>query len=227
MRNVRGIPQEAEQAVESISEVIGPWSTRNWENIDKNNVYITQVITKGDPWANSYKMLQDKKGEIQRLLRRGRFKVVLQEKVPHDANILGGRFFLAIKNTDTQEQRYKARFIIQGNLDKEKKDDGTWFTKFSSRLSSTFVCPCLDYGIQRLVKRHLSSLIAGQKFISTQRRNFNSVQTRSWRLWNHFTAWQIPAIGGIASWNLISSTSWICCQPKVTLACTTSMLLVN
>ena len=54
------------------------------------------------------------------MIKRGTWKVVCQSEVPDDANIRGGRFVLAIKNPDTDEEIYKARFVVQGHKDKEK-----------------------------------------------------------------------------------------------------------
>ena len=41
-------------------------------------------------------------------------------KVPADANILSSRFAFALKNPGTSNERYKARFIVQGHQDREK-----------------------------------------------------------------------------------------------------------
>lgn len=41
-------------------------------------------------------------------------------KIPKDSNIMGGRFELAIKDPETNEERYEARFVIQGHRDRDK-----------------------------------------------------------------------------------------------------------
>lgn len=53
------------------------------------------------------------------LLRRGALKIVMGKDIPKHENILGGRFVLAIKNVGTDEEIYKARFVVQGHIDIE------------------------------------------------------------------------------------------------------------
>ena len=65
---------------------------------------------------------EPKKKEIQGLIERGAFKIVPKESVPHGANLLKGRFVLAIKDPGTKDQRFKARFVIQGHKDQEKQN---------------------------------------------------------------------------------------------------------
>lgn len=61
------------------------------------------------------------KNEINGLLERGEFKYIGTKSVPQNANILGGIFVLSIKQPDTAFEKYKARVIVQGHKDKEKK----------------------------------------------------------------------------------------------------------
>lgn len=66
-------------------------------------------------------MFEDAKAkELAGLADRGVYEVVCREDIPVDANVLGGRFVLAIKNADTQKEVYKARFVVQGHTDTEK-----------------------------------------------------------------------------------------------------------
>ena len=58
--------------------------------------------------------------EIEGLLKKGSFKVVIREEVSNNSNILGGRFILAIKSTNTSEENYKARFVVRGHRDRYK-----------------------------------------------------------------------------------------------------------
>lgn len=44
-----------------------------------------------------------------------------RKDVPSDANVFGGCFVLAIKNARTEDELYKARFVVQGHTDIEKK----------------------------------------------------------------------------------------------------------
>ena len=58
--------------------------------------------------------------EIEGLLKRGTFKIVVREEIPRNLNILDGRFILVIKNPNTREEIYKARFVVQGHRDRDK-----------------------------------------------------------------------------------------------------------
>eukprot|EP00171_Calliarthron_tuberculosum_P004844 IDg4844t1 len=53
-----------------------------------------------DPRASRKEMTDAKRKEIQELLERETFKVLLREEVPTDANALPGRFVIAIKSTE-------------------------------------------------------------------------------------------------------------------------------
>lgn len=54
------------------------------------------------------------------LLYKGAFRVVLNEDLEENANILGGRFVLTIKHKDKDNEVLKASFVVQGHLDREK-----------------------------------------------------------------------------------------------------------
>lgn len=49
------------------------------------------------------------------------FEVVDRNDVRKDAKVMGGRFVLAIKNTETGRPSYKARFVVQVHVDREKE----------------------------------------------------------------------------------------------------------
>ena len=79
---------------------------------------MTEVIQYSDPRAE--KFAEAKKKEIQGLIDRNTWKVVLKRDVPVDANVLGGRLVLAIKDEGTRNEVWKARFVVQGYRDKPK-----------------------------------------------------------------------------------------------------------
>lgn len=54
------------------------------------------------------------------LAERGLYEVVCRDEIPADADTLGGRFVLAIKNVKTKYELYKARFVVQAHTDVEK-----------------------------------------------------------------------------------------------------------
>lgn len=61
------------------------------------------------------------KKEVLGLLDRGTLKIVLQEDVTSDSNVLPGRFVLSIKSDNDGFIKWKARFFISGYRDKLKK----------------------------------------------------------------------------------------------------------
>ena len=87
---------------------------------DEDEVYLTEIISKGDNRANSKEMTKAKRQEIMSLLERGTFKVILREEIPKDANVLPGRFVLALKSTEDNNVKYKARYVIGGHRDRLK-----------------------------------------------------------------------------------------------------------
>lgn len=58
--------------------------------------------------------------EIQGHLKRGTWKLGMEDESPSDANILSGRFVLSIRDSKTEKSIYKARFVVQGYRDKDK-----------------------------------------------------------------------------------------------------------
>ena len=83
-------------------------------------MFLTEILDRTDPRANSAKMTEAKKKEIKNLLDRGTFKVILKEDIPHDGNILPGRFVLTLKSNDGGDVKFKARYVIGGHRDKSK-----------------------------------------------------------------------------------------------------------
>ena len=69
-------------------------------------VYLTEVIDKSDPRAHSTEMREAKRAEVQELLKRGIFKVILRSELPNGANLLSTRFVLAIKSNADGKIKY-------------------------------------------------------------------------------------------------------------------------
>jgi hypothetical protein len=55
------------------------------------------------------------------LLERRTFKVVHREEIPKHAPVMKGRFVLVIKTRDTDQEVYKAHYVVQGFLDPLKQ----------------------------------------------------------------------------------------------------------
>lgn len=81
---------------------------------------IYNTITIDDP--NDPRFDEAKKIEMDGLFKRGSFKFVGKTTMPPNPNMLGGRFVLTIKEPGTPDQLRKARLVLQGHIDKEKKD---------------------------------------------------------------------------------------------------------
>lgn len=80
---------------------------------------ITEIIKQYDPRASMFK--KPIKKEIDGLIAQNTWKVVCRDEVPDKANILRGRFVLAIKDEGTEREVWKARFVVQGHRDNLKK----------------------------------------------------------------------------------------------------------
>lgn len=74
-----------------------------------DDVYLTEVIPNKDDRAYSKAMTEAKRHQIKNLLDRGTFKVILREEIPKHANVLPGRFVLALKSTKDGEIKDKTR----------------------------------------------------------------------------------------------------------------------
>lgn len=77
------------------------------------SVFITEVIETNDPRASKFDKAKQK--EIEGLLKRKTWKIVCRGEVSDNANILIGRFVLAIKDVSTDKEIWKAGFVVQGH----------------------------------------------------------------------------------------------------------------
>jgi len=82
--------------------------------------FITEVLKPGDSRATSEPMELGKQAEADCLKRRIFWEKVHKDDVPGNANILGARFVLAIKQPNTPTEVAKARYVSQGCGDREK-----------------------------------------------------------------------------------------------------------
>lgn len=89
----------------------------NHTTLEQVSNYFTEVLKPNDPRSSSQKFTEAMKVEIDGLMSRGAFKIVESQTLPSDANILGARFVLAIKNVGTAEEKHKARYVVQGHKD--------------------------------------------------------------------------------------------------------------
>jgi Reverse transcriptase (RNA-dependent DNA polymerase) len=84
------------------------------------SVGITECLHPSDPRGLSEEFIAAKKIEIKGLIDKGTWRIAKKQSLPKDANILHGRSLLTIKNTRTESETFKARYIVRGYRDKEK-----------------------------------------------------------------------------------------------------------
>ena len=98
-------------------------SIRNLSQPNPSDTLPTKVLKPDDPRNNSRKFEAAKRKGIYRLVKRETWTFVYRKEVPKGSNILNRRnrsFLLAVKNKGTEDEAYKARFVVQDHRDKEK-----------------------------------------------------------------------------------------------------------
>ena len=90
------------------------------EPLSYDDVYLTKILSPGDPDCDSRYFRASKFAEVQGLKERETWDVVEKRDMPTGANVLGGRFVLDIKNFGSKDEKARARFVVQGHRDKEK-----------------------------------------------------------------------------------------------------------
>ena len=73
---------------------------------------MTEVVDNDDPRANSNEIRNAINDEVQDLLRRGTFNVILKEELPDGTNALSTVFVLDVKCKADGQLKYKARYVI-------------------------------------------------------------------------------------------------------------------
>ena len=94
-----------------------PFRSRKASN-PSNKVLLTEVIHPNDPRAQQFD--KAKRREIEGLIERNTWKVVSRNEIPDISNVSNGRFVLAIKDSGTKRELWKARYVVQGQKDKMK-----------------------------------------------------------------------------------------------------------
>ncbi|CDF33317.1 unnamed protein product [Chondrus crispus] len=81
------------------------------ESLSCDDVYLTKLLSPGDPDCDSSYFRAAQFAEVQGLRERETWDVVKKRDMPTGANVLGGRFVLAIKNFGLKEEKPKARYV--------------------------------------------------------------------------------------------------------------------
>ena len=90
---------DAEPAASHIMSTVAPAIRKYASEPTPDDCYVTEVIHENDPRSHTPEMEAAKMREVRDLLKRGTFKVILKEELPHNANALPAHFVLAIMST--------------------------------------------------------------------------------------------------------------------------------
>jgi hypothetical protein len=84
------------------------------------NIHISETLSPADTrqWCPAAEAAKAK--EIQGLMDRETFEVVMREEIPAFANIIGSRFVMALYYTETEQPVWKAGFAAQCHTDAER-----------------------------------------------------------------------------------------------------------
>lgn len=84
------------------------------------SIYLTVLLHPMERRGKSTEFDAAQYKEIKELVHRGTWRGVLRDGLPANANILSVCFVLTIKDVEYDCPIYKARFVVQVHLDKEK-----------------------------------------------------------------------------------------------------------
>lgn len=82
-------------------------------------ILITEVLHSIDSRCRLPGFEATRRKEIEDILAKETWRVVLRDEVPNEANILGARFVLALKDVEKAEPVFKDRLFRQGHRDRE------------------------------------------------------------------------------------------------------------
>lgn len=113
------IPQPSNEETNAVSTLLKRLFPLNSQSLP--HILLTEILKPNDPRGESGDFYLAKAKEIVGLLDKKAFRVVLKEGIESNANVLGGRFVLTITHKNTEREVFKARFVVQGHLDREKE----------------------------------------------------------------------------------------------------------
>lgn len=87
---------------------------------DEVNVFTIKIVKPNDERAMRKDFQDAKRDEVQGLSKRQIWTPISEASIPKNANILGGRFILSLKNCDTPDEKAKVRYVAQGFKDHDK-----------------------------------------------------------------------------------------------------------
>lgn len=95
---------------------------------------LTKILHPADPRTKSTLFDHAREKELGGVVKRGVFKIVFREEIALNANIIGESFVLTIKNTNAEQELYKATVAVQGHSDAENTYLYTTHRQFDNSL---------------------------------------------------------------------------------------------
>ena len=83
-------------------------------------LFITEVLHHIDPRIRTLGAEKARELEIENLVSRSTWEMVLEEDVSEGADMITGSFVVTIKDVEIENLIFKARFVAHGNRDSEK-----------------------------------------------------------------------------------------------------------
>lgn len=96
------------------------------------------------------RFVESRQKEYDGIVAKGGVKVVNRADLPSDANFVGNRFVLCIKDPGTPDQRFKARWILQGHQDKQRHNianDSPMLMRMSFRIILSLAATLFDCNV--------------------------------------------------------------------------------
>lgn len=97
--------------------VVSPFNTiervkkKRLKEKPRADVHTTKILKPRDPRMSSPEADAACSKEIEDLVRRGTWELVLKEDVPPGANLISGAFVIAMKHVEEDSPIFKARFV--------------------------------------------------------------------------------------------------------------------
>lgn len=83
------------------------------------HVSLAEVLSPRGTRQNDPKISAEELKELDGILPRSLFEFIIQKELPKNANILGRRFFVSIKNNGAENEIYKGRYVVHSFADKK------------------------------------------------------------------------------------------------------------
>ena len=196
-----------ERLVHTLSKVLPQFSpTRKSTKPDKKRtiptVHITEVLHHMDPRARTLEADNARELEIENLVRRGTWEMVLEEDDSKGTNMITGSFVVTIKDVQTKKPTFRARFVAHSNRDSDKDQlvyDSTTVCQSSVRLLVAMAAIMgFDVWTEEIPQAYLQSAseLLREVYLKPSRQ-LKFPQDTCWNWCVHSTAWLRAEITGM------------------------------